>query len=184
MAKGSKKYASHEYSFTSPAKSGLGKELDKQKSAAAHSRRDTRTYPRMAEGGAVPTATPVPAASPSLPGAASFSESFKKGGGSSAMMGKAHGGEIKKKDNRKDIGDDNKAGSLYEMESSLKNGGEIKAKNKDQKAEVKGDSEKNDKIPILASEGEFMIKRSIMKSKDAPKKAAAAIKKEKDKKKK
>lgn len=182
--KGSKKYAGHEYSFTSPAKSGLGKELGKQKSAASSSRADSRTYAKkMDQGGTVsnpnnPSSMGVPSGVLSaLSGAASNPQGAVK-------QGRANGGEVKKKDNRKDIGDDNKAGSVYELGSSYEKGGKVKAENESQKPKVKGDSPKNDLVPIQATEGEFVVKRSIMQSKDAPKKAAAAIKKEKDKKKK
>lgn len=47
-----------------------------------------------------------------------------------------------------------------------KDGGTIKAPNKESKAEVKGDSPKNDKILIAASEDEFVLKRSVMHSKN------------------
>lgn len=43
------------------------------------------------------------------------------------------------------------------------------------KAEVKGDSLKNDKVPIIASPGEFMIKRTVMQSKDPKIQAALDI---------
>lgn len=50
-------------------------------------------------------------------------------------------------------------------------GGAIEAKNPDQKAVVSGDSYANDKIPIVASEGEMMLPKSVMESQDP---AAAA----------
>lgn len=177
MAKGSKKYASHEYDMVKG-----GPALKAHKEKALELRKDSKTYPRkMADGGTPnpnnPSSMGVPAG---VLGALSSAASNPQG-----AVHKAKGGEVKKKeDNRKDIGDDNKAGSIYELGSSYKKGGEVKAENKEQKAKVKGDSEKNDNIPALLSEDEFVLKRSIMKSKDAPKKAAEAVKKAKDKKKK
>lgn len=43
------------------------------------------------------------------------------------------------------------------------------------KAEVKGDSLKNDKVPILGSPGEIMLPRSVTQHPDAPKKAAEFV---------
>lgn len=43
------------------------------------------------------------------------------------------------------------------------------------KADVKGDSLKNDKVPILGSPGEIMLPRSVTMAKDAPKKAAEFV---------
>lgn len=43
------------------------------------------------------------------------------------------------------------------------------------KAEVKGDSKKNDKVPILGSPGEIMLPRSVTQAKDAPQKAAEFV---------
>jgi hypothetical protein len=51
-------------------------------------------------------------------------------------------------------------------------GGNVKAKTQKQKAEVPGNSYKNDKIPALLSEGEEVLPRQVMEAKD-PVKAAA-----------
>ena len=61
------------------------------------------------------------------------------------------------------------AGQAYSNPSVMAaaKGGEVPGK-----AEVKGDSLKNDKIPALLSPGEVVIPRSVMNSKDPAKKAA------------
>ena len=41
-------------------------------------------------------------------------------------------------------------------------GGKVEAATKDEMAEVEGDSEKNDKIPIMASEDEVMVPRTVV----------------------
>lgn len=48
----------------------------------------------------------------------------------------------------------------------LKNGGNVKASSSKEKAKVKGNSYSNDTIPALLSEGEVVIPRNIMMSKD------------------
>jgi len=58
-------------------------------------------------------------------------------------------------------------------------GGRVVRAGKGQHAEVAGDSEQNDKVPIMATEGEGILPRSVMQSEDAPEKArdfVAAIK--------
>lgn len=57
-------------------------------------------------------------------------------------------------------------------------GGKIEAKDQSQKAKHKGNHPSDDKIPILASEGEIMLPRSVTKSKDAPQKAKEFVEKE------
>jgi hypothetical protein len=199
MAKGSKKYSGHEYSFTTPAKSGLGKELDKQKeSASAHrpapkgfstggeakssNKKAMRHGAYMADGG---TATPVVGSGTNSALAAMGAAVSNPQAAVSNVRGKAHGGEMKKKENGvKDIGEDNKAGSVYELGSSYKKGGKVKAEDESQKAKVKGDSKKNDQIPAMLSEGEDVLPRSVTKSKNAPEKAKQFVKKLEDKEKK
>ena len=189
MAKGSKKYAGHEYSFTSPASSGLGKDLGKQKSFAASSRAGSKTYPKkMADGGSVPVQGANTNAALSAMGSAVSNP--QQAGGSSIgskiigmFTGKTKGGEVKKHDakNLKQL--DSSMHKFFKEEAEEKTkGGKVEARNEEEEATHKNDSKKDDKIPILASEGEFVVKRSIMNSKDAPKKAAKAIKEEKEKK--
>lgn len=55
--------------------------------------------------------------------------------------------------------------------SDYRQGGEVQAKAPQQQATVQGNSLKNDKIPAMVSEGEVVIPRSVMQSKDP---AAAA----------
>lgn len=57
----------------------------------------------------------------------------------------------------------------------MKKGGNVKPKNAGQKAEVSGDSLKNDKIPAMLSSGEIVIPRHITMSDRAPEKAAAFV---------
>jgi hypothetical protein len=90
---------------------------------------------------------------------------------------KAKGGVVEQTQGKAQADKDTKGGSMYELSSSLKKGGKVPGK-----AKVKGDSKKNDTTLALLSPGEFVVKRSIMNSKDAPKKAAKAIEKEKRKK--
>lgn len=53
-----------------------------------------------------------------------------------------------------------------------KDGGHVAAKGPEQKAVKKGDSYANDKVPAILSEGEVVIPRSVMQSKDPAKGAA------------
>ncbi len=62
-------------------------------------------------------------------------------------------------------------------------GGHVAANNSDQKAEVSGDSLKNDKIPAMLSEHEIVIPREVAMAEDAPEKAAEFVAKIKGKKK-
>jgi hypothetical protein len=191
MAKGSKKYASHEYDMVKG-----GPALKEHKDKALELRKDSKTYPRkMWGGGTVNSATsPAPSTASSVGG-----RNLDKGGytpnantGSnltgtasnffSKMSGHAKGGEVKKKENAvKDIGDDNKAGSIYELGSSYKKGGKIAGK-----AKVKGDSPENDTKIIKVSPGEDVLPRSVTKAKNAPEKAKKFVEKleKKEKKKK
>lgn len=90
-------------------------------------------------------------------------------GASAAAAPKAHGGEI---ENPKTVPKgDRFSGNLLPSHlkpvadiyghNSYEGGGEIPGK-----ALVKGDSLKNDVVPIMASPGEFMITKSVMESKD------------------
>lgn len=99
------------------------------------------------------------------------------GGGSSVLgLGLAHGGQIPAhlKGMAQHLG---YGGALAAT------GGHVQAKAPEQKAEKKGDSLKNDKIPTVLSEGEIVIPRSIAMGENAAQKAAefvAKIKGEKD----
>lgn len=64
------------------------------------------------------------------------------------------------------------------MASLMDSGGKVKAGSKAQKAEIKGNSLKNDKIPTLLSEGEEVLPRAVMQSKDPVKAAAAFVRAE------
>lgn len=57
----------------------------------------------------------------------------------------------------------------------MKNGGKVKAHDKSEKAKVKGDSLKNDKVPAMLSEGEVVIPRHIMEHPNAPAMAAQFV---------
>jgi hypothetical protein len=178
--KGSKKYASHEYSFTKGAASGLGKNLEQHKSEAHASRQNSRTFPakKMSDGGSIQSGISQAASQGGVPHttpAGSTLGAIQAMG--SAFGSKAKGGEVKKHDakNLKEL--DGSMRKFFKEEAQEKtNGGEVKAEKPEQKATHKGDSKKDDKIPILASEGEAVIKKSIMKSKDAPEKAAKVVK--------
>lgn len=168
MAKGSKKYAGHEYSFASPAKSGLGKELGKHKSEASSSRASSRTYPKkMADGGVVESV-----------------KSFFSGGTSSDVGGRNldKGGYTQGANVGQNANLTSTAGNFFSKMSGKAEGGEIKAQSPDQKATHKGNNKKDDKVPILATEGEVMLPKSVTKSKNPPKKAADFMKKEMKKK--
>lgn len=52
------------------------------------------------------------------------------------------------------------------MTHDYRSGGNVKAKNAKEKAVVQGNSYSNDKIPAVLSEGEVVIPRSVMQSKD------------------
>lgn len=54
----------------------------------------------------------------------------------------------------------------------LRQGGEIQAQAPQQRAEVQGNSLKNDKIPAMVSEGEVVLPRTVTQSPDAPHAAA------------
>lgn len=57
----------------------------------------------------------------------------------------------------------------------MKKGGPVKAHNQSEKADVAGDSLKNDKIPTMLSEGEVVIPRHIMEHPNAPAMAAQFV---------
>lgn len=59
--------------------------------------------------------------------------------------------------------------------SLMKSGGKVSASGKSERAVVKGDSPKNDKIPAILSSGEIVIPRHITMGKNAPDKAAAFV---------
>lgn len=143
--KGSKKYIGHEYNFTSPAKSGLGKELGAVKAKSS----ELRKVKKYDGGGTIQSGISQAASAGGVPHT-QVNTMGSVASGLAGAFGKAKGGKIK-------------------------------AANKEQKAEVKEDSPKNDKIPILASEGEIMVPKS--KTKD-PKKAAKFVKEEIEKNKK
>lgn len=54
-------------------------------------------------------------------------------------------------------------------------GGKVKAKGKDEKATVKGNSYDNDKIPALLSEGEIVLPREVTQHPNAPEMAAKFV---------
>ena len=56
-----------------------------------------------------------------------------------------------------------------------KTGGKVKAANPAQKAVKKGNSYANDKVPALLSEGEVVIPRNVMQSKDPARGAAQFV---------
>ena len=57
----------------------------------------------------------------------------------------------------------------------MKSGGKVKAPVKSERAAVKGDSYKNDKVPAMLSQGEIVIPRHITMQPNAPQKAAAFV---------
>lgn len=57
-----------------------------------------------------------------------------------------------------------KGGMLHAEDKTA--GGKIEARSPSEKAEVKGDSPKNDKVLVMGSEDEFVLKRSVMHSKN------------------
>lgn len=65
--------------------------------------------------------------------------------------------------------------SIMGLVALAADGGSVGANNKKQRAPVKGNSLKNDKIPALLSEDEIVIPRSITMSDRAPEKAAAFV---------
>jgi hypothetical protein len=152
MAKGSKKYGGHEYDLAKGG-SGLSKGIAAHKAKAHELREGSRTYPKkMADGGKVsPTPAPV------------------QGSNTNAALS-AMGSAVSNP--QQAVG-----GSLWSKLTGKAKGGEIKAKSPEEKAEHKGDSKKDDKIPILASEGEAVLPKSVMKGKNAPKKAEKFVKK-------
>jgi hypothetical protein len=166
VAKGSKKYAGHEYSFTSPAKSGLGSQLGKHKSEASSSRQGSRTYPhKMYDGG---TVTPTTAQPTTTTGSDVGGRKLDKGGYTPNTNTGANLSST--------------AGNFFGKMAGHAHGGEVKAQNKSQKAEHKGNNKKDDKVPILATEGEIVLPKSVTKAKDAPEKAEKFVEKEKKKK--
>ena len=57
----------------------------------------------------------------------------------------------------------------------MKSGGSVKAEKPSEKAKVKDDSLKNDKVPAMLSQGEIVIPRHITQHPDAARKAAAFV---------
>ena len=57
----------------------------------------------------------------------------------------------------------------------MKSGGKVKASKPSEKAVVKDDSLKNDKVPAMLSQGEIVIPRHITQHPDAARKAAAFV---------
>ena len=57
----------------------------------------------------------------------------------------------------------------------MKSGGPVKAASAPQRATVKDDSLKNDKVPAMLSQGEIVIPRHITQHPDAARKAAAFV---------
>jgi hypothetical protein len=180
MAKGSKKYASHEYDMVKG-----GPSLQAHKLKAHELRRGSKTYPqKMSDGGTVglesggaPRQSPNVSKPPTTPSSSNLATTASNFFASMAA-GKAKGGEVKKHDakNLKQL--DSSMRKFFKEEAQEKTkGGKIEAKNKEEKATHKGDSKKDDKVPILATEGEAVLPKSLMKSKNAPKKAEKFVKK-------
>lgn len=99
------------------------------------------------------------------------------GGASSILgLGLAHGGQIPEhlKGMAEHLGYGGKLAN---------SGGHVDAKAPEQKAEKKGDSKQNDKIPTILSEGEIVIPRSVAMAEDAPAAAAEFVAKIKGQKK-
>lgn len=109
-------------------------------------------------GGTIQAGINASAAAGGVPHTQTATPQGVQAGISAAFGGKAKGGMLKPEDKR--------------------DGGKIEARNESEKAEVKGDSPKNDKILVAGSEGEEVLPRSVMKSKDAPEKAKQFVKKE------
>ncbi len=63
------------------------------------------------------------------------------------------------------------------MTRDFRDGGGVKASSPDEKAKKKGNSYSNDRIPAVLSEGEVVIPRSIMQSKDPARSAADFVSK-------
>lgn len=102
-----------------------------------------------------------------IPGASIALEGAKSLGG---VMGKAHGGLIS--------GPSSFVGQHLKMSKGGAINGEVLAaqgKMVPGKAEVKGDSIKNDKVPAILSPGEIVIPRSVMQSKDPVSSAAKFV---------
>lgn len=199
MAKGSKKYIGHEYRGVPGAKMGLGSELSKVQGKSSELRKDSKTNPHMAHGGSIDprgnqkyadggTIQSGIAAAGAAGGVPHTTPAGSTIGAIQAMGSafgskKAEGGKVKHDTkNLKQL--DSSMRKFFKEEAQEKtHGGSIEAKNENQRATHKSNSKKDDKIPILASEGEVMLPRSVTKSKNAPEKAKNFMKKEMDKKK-
>lgn len=93
------------------------------------------------------------------------------GGVGSALGFLAHGGPVPPKGKPHLPDHLHKMASIYHPEFSkagndFRSGGKVPGK-----AEVKGDSYKNDTVPAVVSPGEVVLPRSVTQSKDAPRKA-------------
>ncbi len=63
------------------------------------------------------------------------------------------------------------------MAGDFRGGGSVKAGSEKEKATVKGDSYANDKIKAVLSEGEVVLPRSVMNSKDPVRSSADFVRK-------
>lgn len=114
----------------------------------------------LAEGGPVrptPTPAPLPVTSNIISGQDSMRKAFHYAeGGPVSFVGQYF-------NQAKPMAE---GGNVYDFTS----GGKLPGK-----AEIKGDSYQNDKVPIMGSPGEIMLPRSVTMHKDAPKKAAEFV---------
>lgn len=92
------------------------------------------------------------------------------GSGITSLVGLAQGGEVPEH-----LHGFAEAYGMHTGGYLAEKGGKVKAKSSSQKAEVQGDSVKNDKIPAMLSEKEIVIPREIAMHPDAPQKAAEFV---------